>query len=293
MRKTDPVLMGWMLLLMVIAGIYLFPVGWANLWTYRVETVEISEIDSDDSLVRLLTNPEDSQEIKLLVKNLRLSRFLPGSPSKCIRRVLYFKLRGGKTVKVRVDPGRNGLWKSYFQGMKENALRVDGNSYRLPEDVQDLAGIVPSTRLADLTADGKDDTIIGPPEPAPVELLGRVGGFLTVISADGTVLLTEPSGILNIAGIYDVGAKTPMLVVIQWGGGSMGNYYRGYLYDEKAERLNRIEWEGNEFAAGFDLEQGPPGSIVMKHRILRPDGEWQIVSQQWVYRDGTMVSISR
>ncbi|KKM09151.1 hypothetical protein SY88_19950 [Clostridiales bacterium PH28_bin88] len=69
----------------------------------------------------------------------------------------------------------------------------------------------------------------------------------------------------------------------------MGNYYRGYLYDEKSERLNRIEWEGHEFAAGFNLDQGPPGRIVMKHRILRPDGEWQIVSRHWVYRDVAMV----
>lgn len=173
-----------MLFLTVIAGIYLFPVGWANLWDNRVETVEISET-AGDVYVRLLKNPDDKQEIKLLVRNLRLSRFLPKSSSKCMRRTLLFKLRDGKTVIVSVDPGGDFLWRNYFRNMKENALRVGGNSYRLPK------GIKPEQILWAKNRQGIVWSVIKPSQGYPQENQWE-DGFVGERSAGGAEVTREP-----------------------------------------------------------------------------------------------------
>lgn len=148
---------------------------------------------------------------------------------------------------------------------------------------------------ADLTEDGINETITGPPQPAPSSLF-EYGGALMVESADGDILLDEKSGILGVAGVYNVGAKTPVLITLQWGGGSMGDYYGAYLFDPADNKLKKILWDNYEFAIGsLDNSKCEKGSIVIKNRgtKLESTDEYQPFYQRWIYKNGQMVSVEK
>lgn len=147
---------------------------------------------------------------------------------------------------------------------------------------------------ADLTGDGMNETITGPPWPTPASLFER-GGSLKVESADGNILLDEKSGILSVAGMYDAGAKTPVLITSQWGGGSMGEYYGAYLFDPVLNKLKRLDWDNAPIAVGsLDNSQCKPGSLVIKNRGLESaGGGYRPFYQRWIYRNGQMVSVEK
>lgn len=150
-----------------------------------------------------------------------------------------------------------------------------------------------SVWTADLTGDGKNETITAPPWPTPVSLFEQ-GGSLRVEAADGSILLDEKSGILSVVGIYNVGAKTPVLITLQWGGGSMGNYYGAYLYEPETDKLKRLQWDNYEVVIG-SLEDNvcKPGSIVVENRGLTSNGEYQPFYQRWIYKAGQMESVEK
>jgi len=146
---------------------------------------------------------------------------------------------------------------------------------------------------ADLTGDGKNETIIAPPWPTPVSLFEQ-GGSLKVESAEKNILIDEKSGIMSVVGIYNVGAKTPVLITLQWGGGSMGNYYGAYLFDPDDHKLKRLQWDHYEVAIGsLDDSMCKPGSIVIKNRGLKSNGEYQPFYQRWIFKDGQMMSVEK
>lgn len=150
-----------------------------------------------------------------------------------------------------------------------------------------------SVWTADLTGDGKNETITAPPYPTPTSLFEQ-GGSLKVESADGSILLEEKIGILGVVGIYDVGANTPVLLTLQWGGGSMGNYYGAYLYDSVQHNLKRLQWDKYEVAIGMlDDNIDKMGSIVIKNRGLQPNENLHPFYQQWIYKDGQMTAIDK
>ena len=148
---------------------------------------------------------------------------------------------------------------------------------------------------ADLTEDGINETITGPTQPTPTSLFEH-GGSLMVESADGNILLDEKSGILSVVGIYNVGAKTPVLITLQWGGGSMGNYYGAYLFDPVNNKLTKLQWDNYEVAIG-SLEESKceKGSIIIKNRGIKLDSEdgYQPFYQRWIYKNSQMVSVER
>lgn len=148
---------------------------------------------------------------------------------------------------------------------------------------------------ADLTEDGINETVTGPPHPTPSSLF-EYGGSLMVESADGDILLDEKSGILCVAGVYNVGAKTPVLITLQWGGGSMGDYYGAYLFDPINNKLKKILWDNYEAAIGsLDNSKCEKGSIVIKNRGIKLEStdEYQPFYQRWIYKNGQMVSVEK
>lgn len=151
-----------------------------------------------------------------------------------------------------------------------------------------------STWAADLTGDGINEIITGPPWPTPAALFEH-GGSLKVESTDGNILLDEKSGILSVVGVYDVGAKTPVLITLQWGGGSMGNYYGAYLFDPIINKLKRLDWDNYEVAIGIlDDSKCNTESIVIKNRGLeKPEGGFQSFYQRWIYKNNQMTSVEK
>ncbi|KPU45860.1 hypothetical protein OXPF_03280 [Oxobacter pfennigii] len=150
-----------------------------------------------------------------------------------------------------------------------------------------------SSWSTDLTGDGINEIITGPPSPTPISLFEN-GGSLMVKSAEGDILLDEKTGILNMIGIYDAGAKTPVLITLQWGGGSMGNYYGAYLFDPVSNKLKRIQWDNYEVAVGLLYDNKcKSGSIVIMNRGLKPDGFNQPFYQRWIYKNGQMTPVEK
>lgn len=98
--------------------------------------------------------------------------------------------------------------------------------------------------LADLDGDGAAERIQGPPP----ERQFAEGGPLRVTSAGGDVLLDVPAGILGVTGVYAGVAPSPLLLVDQTGGGSMGMYYRAYRYDAGRRELVQVLWDDSPFA---------------------------------------------
>lgn len=90
---------------------------------------------------------------------------------------------------------------------KLNSCKMKRSHYTLQSQIHSLQ----SVWSADLTGDGKNETITAPPWSTPVSLFGQ-GGSLKVESADENILIDEKSGILSVAGIYNVGVKTPALL---------------------------------------------------------------------------------
>lgn len=136
-----------------------------------------------------------------------------------------------------------------------------------------LLGSLHSTWTADLTGDGINETIIGPATPTPISLYKENGGSLKVESSDGNILLDEKSGILSVVGIYNVGARNPVLITLQWGGGSMGDYYGAYLFDSDSNKLKRVQWNNSDIAIGtLEDSKCKPESIVIWNHGLKPEG---------------------
>lgn len=161
------------------------------------------------------------------------------------------------------------------------------------QSLQSQIDSLQSVWTTDLTGDGKNETITAPPWPTPASLY-EYGGSLKVELADGSILIDEKSGILGVVGVYNVGANTPVLLTLQWGGGSMGNYYGAYLYDSDDHNLKKLEWDQYEVAIGLlDNNEGKTGSIVIKDRGLKSDGGYQPFYQQWVYKDGQMTVVKK
>lgn len=138
------------------------------------------------------------------------------------------------------------------------------------------------------------ETITGPPSPTPVSLLKDNGGSLKVESSDGNILLNEESGILSVVGIFNVGAKTPILVTLQQGGGSMGNYYGAYIFDSVNNNLKSIQWDNSDIGIGIlDESESKPESIVIWNRGLKDEGGYEPYYKRWVYKDDQMVSVEK
>ncbi|MBA1335768.1 MAG: hypothetical protein HPY66_1395 [Firmicutes bacterium] len=158
----------------------------------------------------------------------------------------------------------------------------------LPESTMDRQQL-----LADLTGDGKEEIILGPPSSLPPEVLNeKLGGPLTVYSADGQVLLDKEKGAISVVGTYHVGAEHPVLIVVLWGGGSMGMYYGAYLYDADKGQLKQLEWDNYEFAVG-ELVDDKPGSLVIWNRGLNPEGGYKPFYQRWIYKNGQITSVEK
>lgn len=176
-----------------------------------------------------------------------------------------------------------------IQKLQQQIEQLKNENQSLQSQIDSLQ----SVWSADLTGDGKNETITAPPWPTPTSLYEQ-GGSLKVESADGSILIDEKSGILGVVGIYNVGANMPVLLTLQWGGGSMGNYYGAYLYDSIDHNLKRLQWDQYEVAIGLlDNNEGKTGSIVIKDRGLKPDGSHQPFYQRWVYKDGQMTAVEK
>ena len=148
--------------------------------------------------------------------------------------------------------------------------------------------------LADLTGDGINETITGPPAPTPISLLKDNGGSLKVESPDGNILLNEESGVLSVVGIFNVGAKTPVLVTLQQGGGSMGNYYDAYIFDSVNNKLKSVQWNNSDIVIGIlDESESKPESIVIWNRGLKDEGGYEPYYKRWIYKDDQMVSVEK
>lgn len=148
--------------------------------------------------------------------------------------------------------------------------------------------------LADLTGDGINETITGPLAPAPIWLLKENGGSLKVESQDGNILLNEESEILSVVGLFNVGAKTPVLVTLQQGGGSMRNYYGAYIFDSVNNKLKSVQWDNSDIVIGIlDESASKPESIVIWNRGLQDEGDYEPYYKRWVYKDNQMVPVEK
>jgi len=140
---------------------------------------------------------------------------------------------------------------------QEGAMNSNDSRNNLPETAADRQQLP-----ADLTNDQKEEIILGPSLSSTPEALNeKLGGPLTVYSADGQVLLDRENGVLSVVGTYDAGAEYLVLVVMLWGGGSMGMYYGAYLYDADADELQQLKWDNFEHAVG-ELADDEPGASL-------------------------------
>ena len=148
--------------------------------------------------------------------------------------------------------------------------------------------------LVDLTGDGINEIITGPPSPTTIPLIKDNGGSLKVESSDGNILLNEESGLLSVVGIYNVGVKIPVLVTLQQGGGSMGNYYGAYIFDSFNNKMKTVQWDNSDIVIGIlDESESKPESIVIWNRGLKDDGSYEPYYKRWIYKDEQMVSIEK
>lgn len=160
----------------------------------------------------------------------------------------------------------------------------------LPGFFSGTTGESDASRVAmtvDLTGNGAAEAIYGP--LAEKQGAGPVTpGVLKVVSDQNRVILDEVSGIAGIAGVFEVGAAFPLLVVTRVDSDGEWHYY-GYLYDEQSDSLQPVKWENRDYTGGVDLVRDREGQVVIEQRLEEGNAGHRYFYQRWVYRDGQMV----
>lgn len=113
------------------------------------------------------------------------------------------------------SPGKPLTNQNEIQKLQQQVGQLKNENQLLQFQIDSLQSVWP----ADLTGDGKNETITAPPWPIPTSLYEH-GGNLNIESAGG-----RP----GVAGIYNVGANTPLLLTLQWGGGRIHGELLGRL----------------------------------------------------------------